>query len=243
MDKLIQTIRAAKHIVILTGAGVSAESGIPTFREAQTGLWAQYEPTELASPEAFDRDPQVVWDWYAWRRELCAAKAPNAGHLALVELAALVPKLTLVTQNVDGLHQRAGSADVIELHGNIERIICRHHHHIAENWRDLTGTPPKCPTCGSLLRPDVVWFGENLPLEQVQRAFDSAEACDLIFSIGTSSVVYPAAYLPQQAKLNDALFVEINPDETPISYMADFIIRAPSGKALPAIVQALKLSF
>jgi len=161
--ELISFLRAATKLVALTGAGVSQESGLRTFRDAQTGLWAQYKPTELASPEAFHRDPKLVWDWYAWRREAVKGVRPNAGHYALVEIEKRVPQFTLITQNVDNLHRFAGSQNVLELHGNIQRVRCADCYTFTETWDDDTESVPRCRDCGGLLRPDVVWFGESLP--------------------------------------------------------------------------------
>ena len=164
LPKLIETLRSARYVVVLTGAGVSAESNIPTFREAQTGLWSKYSPEELATPQAFQRNPKLVWEWYAWRRELVAQATPNPGHLALAELEQRVPKFSLITQNVDGLHRRTGSRNVIELHGNINRTKCFDEGDIIDSWPPTAELPPRCPRCGGYLRPDVVWFGETLPL-------------------------------------------------------------------------------
>ena len=180
-QKLIETLQHCNHVAVLTGAGISAESGVPTFREAQTGLWAKYDPQELATPQAFQRNPKLVWDWYAWRRELVNRAAPNPGHFALVELANLVPKFTLITQNVDGLHQKAGSENVICLHGNIMETKCYAHNHFIDRLPEEDDVPPKCPTCGSLLRPNVVWFGENLPAEALQTAVQASQSCDIFF--------------------------------------------------------------
>ena len=238
--QLTELLRSAKHVAVLTGAGVSAESNIPTFRDAQTGLWAKYSPEELATPEAFRRNPKLVWDWYAWRRELVSRAEPNPGHLALVELAHLVPQLTLITQNVDGLHQRAGSRNVIELHGSITRIVCSHDRRVAETWPDLDETPPRCPDCNNYLRPDVVWFGESLPVQALQRSFQAAETCDLFLSIGTSALVHPAASLPFTALERRTPTIEINPDETPLTRHATFVLPGPSGQILPALVASLK---
>jgi len=162
-DSLISAVRTARHIAVLTGAGISAESGVPTFREAQTGLWAQYDPLELATPEAFRRNPKLVWQWYEWRRGLVSKAQPNPGHLALAQLELKVERFTLITQNVDGLHQRAGSRNVVELHGNINRTKCFDEEVVIESWAETGDAPPRCPRCGGLLRPDVVWFGEALP--------------------------------------------------------------------------------
>jgi NAD-dependent deacetylase len=224
--------------VILTGSGISAESGIPTFREAQRGLWARFRPEDLATPEAFERDPELVWQWYQSRREMIAGVRPNAGHLAIAALERLLRQLTLVTQNVDGLHQQAGSTAVLEFHGNIHRNRCS-----AENRAvDVpAGTlkPPRCPSCGARVRPDVVWFGEPIP-SGVRVATEAAVAdCDIFFSVGTSSVVQPAAGLAEAAHAAGAIVIEINPQETLLSPVADITLREPAGSALPAIVAAL----
>lgn len=235
---LIHALHAARHIAVLTGAGVSAESGIPTFRQAQTGLWAQYDPQELATPDAFRRNPKLVWEWYAWRRALVAAARPNAGHYALVELARRAPRFTLITQNIDNLHQDAGSVDVIELHGNIRRTKCFREDAPIDDWPDTGEIPPRCPRCGDYLRPDVVWFGEALPPGKLQAALDAAEACDLFFSIGTSGLVEPAASLARLALQRGARVVEINPTVTPLTPHATFVLSAPSGEVLPALLRA-----
>lgn len=235
---LINALRVAKHVVALTGAGISAESGVPTFRAAQTGLWAQYNPLELATPEAFRRNPRLVWEWYAWRRELVARAAPNPGHLALVEMERRVPRWTLITQNVDGLHQRAGSKAVIELHGNIQRVKCFREGDVVEAWEETGEVPPRCPRCGGPLRPDVVWFGEMLPPQALAEAFAAARACDLFLSIGTSGLVEPAASLPYEALRHGAVVVEVNPEETPLTAHATYALRGPAGRVLPALVRA-----
>ncbi|HET8708229.1 MAG TPA: Sir2 family NAD-dependent protein deacetylase, partial [Pseudomonadales bacterium] len=167
-DDLIQNLRNSKRVVVLTGAGVSQESGLRTFRDAQTGLWAQYKPTELASPEAFARDPKLVWDWYAWRREAVKAVRPNAGHYALAKMEQCIPEFTLITQNVDNLHRMAGSQNLLELHGNIQRVRCADCYTFTETWDDDSESVPRCKVCGGLLRPDVVWFGETLPRAQLE---------------------------------------------------------------------------
>lgn len=235
---LINLLRAAKHIAVLTGAGVSAESGIPTFREAQTGLWAQYDPQDLATPEAFVRNPKLVWEWYAWRRELVSRAQPNPGHIALAQMAKHVPRFTLITQNVDGLHQLAGSRAVIELHGNLQRIKCFREDSVIDEWVDTGEVPPRCPRCGDRLRPDVVWFGEMLPREALQAASDAATTCDLFFSIGTSGLVEPAASLARLAMQHGAKVIEINPVATPLTSMVTYALQAPSGQVLPALVAA-----
>ncbi|HLL99248.1 MAG TPA: NAD-dependent deacylase [Rubrobacteraceae bacterium] len=230
---LIVALRDARYVVALTGSGVSAESGVPTFREAQTGLWERYDPQQLATPEAFDRDPRLVWEWYEWRRNLVSEAEPNPGHLALAELERRTPNFTLVTQNVDGLHKRAGSQEVIELHGNILRSKCSREGVIAEPEELDENIPPRCPQCGANLRPDVVWFGEMLPPGTLDAASEAARACDLFLSVGTSSLVYPAAALPYEALENGATLVEINPSETPLTQYATFALQSRASEALP----------
>jgi NAD-dependent deacetylase len=237
---LIDRLRSAEHVAVLTGAGISAESGVPTFRQAQTGLWAQYDPQELATPQAFQENPKLVWEWYEWRRQLVSKATPNAGHLALATLQMMLPKLTLITQNVDGLHQRAGSPEVIALHGNIMKTKCFAHNHPVEKWPKNANLPPNCPICGSLLRPDVVWFGESLPTDALQTAVQAAQSCDLFLSIGTSALVHPAASLPLLAIENGATAVEINPQHTPITSQMDFVLSGAAGEIVPALVEVMK---
>jgi NAD-dependent deacetylase len=239
---LVDALRSAARLAVLTGAGISAESGVPTFREAQTGLWAKYDPQELATPDAFRRNPKLVWDWYAWRRELVSHAEPNPGHLALAELEKQLPSFTLITQNVDGLHQRAGSRAVIELHGNLQRVKC------FEDGDPVSLTdiedqgrngeyPPRCPRCGGLLRPDVVWFGEILPAANLEKARQAAQNSTVFFSIGTSGVVEPAATLPVIALHAGAMVVEINPLPTPLASLAAYSLQGPAGVILPALVE------
>jgi NAD-dependent deacetylase len=235
---LISALRDSSRTVVLTGSGISAESGVPTFREAQTGLWERFDPQELATPEAFARDPRLVWDWYAWRRKLVAEARPNPGHLAIAEMQHLVQNLTLVTQNVDGLHQRAGSRDVIELHGNIRRTKCPVEGTTVDNY-DESESPPLCPSCGAPLRPDVVWFGEMLPAEAIEAASEAALGADVFLSVGTSSLVYPAAGLPFEAVENGATLVEVNPETTPLTPRADFTLHGPAGDVLPRLIREL----
>ncbi len=236
---LIRRLQEARHVVALTGAGISAESGIPTFREAQTGLWARYDPQALASPEALARNPGLVWAWYTWRRNLVRQATPNPGHRALAAMERLVPRFTLITQNVDGLHQQAGSREVIELHGNIMRTVCAANRHLVTAWEPPPeGEAPRCPQCGSVLRPDVVFFGESLPLHALEAAHHAAQTADVMLVIGTSGVVYPAAALPGLAKEHGAWIVEINPQPTPLSSLANVALRAPAGEILPLMVAA-----
>jgi NAD-dependent deacetylase len=236
---LVEALRAAQRVTALTSAGISAESGVPTFRDAQTGLWARYRPEELATPEAFRRNPQLVWEWYAWRREMVSKANPNAGHLALVQMESHAPQFTLVTQNVDGLHRRAGSRNVIELHGNIMRTKCFREDIVIETWADTGEVPPRCPRCGGLLRPDVVWFGEALPADALEVAIEASRSCDVFFSIGTSGLVEPAASLPHEALRRGAVVVEVNPDETPLTPRATFVLRGPAGEVLPGLVRTV----
>jgi NAD-dependent deacetylase len=236
---LINSLRSAQHVVVLTGAGVSAESGIPTFRDAQTGLWAQYRPEDLATPEAFERNPKLVWDWYAWRRELVEQSRPNAGHYALAQLQQHVSRFTLITQNVDGFHQLAGSTNVIELHGNLARVKCAREDEIVDRWEDTGETPPRCPRCGAYLRPDVVWFGEILPRGALEAAAQAALECDVFFSIGTSGLVEPAASLARMALQRGAKVVEVNATITPLTISATFMLRGAAGEILPALIKAV----
>ena len=235
---LENALRNTRHVFVLTGAGVSAESGIPTFREAQTGLWASYDPLELATPDAFQRNPELVWKWYAWRRELVARAEPNDGHRALARLADLVPKLTLVTQNVDGLHQRAGSSGVIEMHGNLFETRCAADQLAIENVQN-SAEVPTCPACGANGRPGVVWFGEAIPSDALEMADRGLSDCDLFFSVGTSAQVWPAAGFVDVAKRNDATTVEVNPTPTNTGGTFDVQLQEPAGVGLPKLVNWL----
>ena len=234
-SRLLEAFHRATRVVALTGSGISAESGVPTFRDAQTGLWERYDPQELATPEAFARDPRLVWRWYEWRRGLVEEAEPNPGHLALAELERRIPGFTLVTQNVDGLHQKAGSQRIIELHGNIMRSKCSEEGVIVRDY-ESEEDPPRCPACSAFLRPDVVWFGEMLPFGALEEASEAARGCDVFLSIGTSSLVYPAAALPHEALENGATLVEINPSATPLTGHADFTLRGPAGEVLPELL-------
>ena len=236
-ESLVTALRSAGSVAVLTGSGVSAESGVPTFREAQTGLWARFGPEELATPEAFARDPRLVWEWYTWRRELVEKAAPNPGHEALAELERHVPSFALITQNVDGLHRQTGSRNVIELHGNIRRSKCSREGVVVEPDEGNTGIPPSCPRCGALLRPDVVWFGEALPTDALAQAFDATRSCDLFFSVGTSGLVYPAASLPFEVLRHGAVVVEVNPNETPLTRHATYVLQGLAGEVLPVLVK------
>lgn len=239
---LISLLQNADKILVLTGAGMSAESGVPTFRDAQDGMWSKFRPEELATPEAFADHPQTVWDWYTQRRENIFKVAPHAGHTALVEMEPFFETLLLVTQNVDGLHQQAGSSEVIELHGNIMRSICsRTGKLIEDSWiKSNPGRPPASPHHPQgLARPDVVWFGESLPERAMNNAMTAALACDVCFSIGTSTLVQPAASLPYVAQNSGAAVIEINPTPTPLSKEVEFSLRATASDALTAIATGL----
>ncbi len=234
---LIDMLRKVQNVTVLTGAGISAESGVPTFRDAETGLWSKYDPQQLATPEAFRQDPQLVWDWYAFRRRLVAEVKPNPAHYALVAMAHHIPTFTLITQNVDGLHHRAGSTEVIELHGNIVRSKCFSCGRQASDFGFAEESPPHCQVCGGLLRPDVVWFGEMLPADALGAAFEAARNCDMFFSIGTSALIQPAASLPAEALAHGIPTVEINPAKTPMTPYMGFTLAEPAGEILPRLVE------
>ncbi len=236
---LIALVRTARRVVVLTGAGVSQESGLRTFRDQQTGLWAKHKPEDLASPEAFRRDPKLVWDWYAWRREALKGVRPNAGHYSLVEFENHIPEFTLVTQNVDGLHRMAGSRNLHELHGNIQRVRCSECGRFAEDWNDNSEEVPRCAFCGGLLRPDVVWFGEALPRTALETAVEASRQCELFFSIGTSGVVQPAASLPYAAHNRGAALIEVNPEPTSLTPKVDYFLQGKSGELLPELVKVV----
>lgn len=237
--ELARVLGTARDIAVLTGAGISAESGLATFRDAPTGLWARFDPRELATPTAFARNPKLVWDWYAWRRERVAAAQPNAGHRALAEWERRVGHFLLITQNVDGLHQRAGSQKLVELHGNIGRVKCSREGRLVERWDAEAAGVPLCPGCGALLRPDVVWFEEMLPAEALAQAEAAARECDVLLVVGTSAEVYPAAALPALARESGAVVVEVNPNTTPLSRTADYALRGAAGAVLPALVRVV----
>ena len=232
MDKVRELVRSAKRIAVLTGAGISAESGIPTFR-GTGGLWKNYKPEDLATPEAFARDPRLVWEWYDWRRQIIAKAQPNAGHDALVKLG---ERATIITQNVDGLHELAGSRNVLRVHGSIWTVRCLRCAQETEDHRaPLPDLPPRCK-CGGMLRPGVVWFGEGLPKAVWDNAEKAARNADLLLVVGTSAVVYPAASLVPLARRAGAKVVEINPGETPISATVDHSLRGAAGEVLPKLI-------
>ena len=241
----IEALRSSEHLLVFTGAGVSAESGIATFRDALSGLWARYDPAQLATAEAFLADPALVWGWYEWRRQQVLQARPNGAHLAIGELARRVPRLTLVTQNVDDLHERAGSRDVLHLHGSLLQprcFVCGAPYCLppqgAEPNEPQRRVPPPCPSCQGLVRPGVVWFGESLPQEVLQQAFAAASECDLLLSIGTSGQVYPAAQVPQIALRAGATVVHINPQPVACHGTREYALQGAAGVLLPQLLAA-----
>ncbi len=235
-----QRIREAESVCVLTGAGISAESGVPTFR-GKDGLWKKFRAEELANFDAFLRNPELVWEWYSYRRKVINEVQPNPGHLALAEMQKLIRDFTLVTQNIDNLHTRAGSRDVLELHGNITRSYCIRCRKVAteESMKDFEKTPT-CAFCGGLVRPDVVWFGEYLPVAAFEEAIDSARRCDVFLCVGTSGVVYPAASIPLTAKEHGAFVLEINPEYTDLSSRVSETLLGKAGDILPKLVGIMK---
>lgn len=238
--KFLERLSKAKRIVFFTGAGISAESGIPTFRGAD-GIWKKMKPEELASFDAFMRNPDLVWEWYQHRRNIINNTKPNAGHIAIAEFEKYFD-VTVVTQNIDNLHRRAGSTKIFELHGNIERnycIDCKTFYDSPE--LELTEGAPKCKKCGGLIRPDVVWFGEMLPQDQFSGGEIAAQKSDICFVVGTSAVVYPAAYIPMSAKQSGSYIVEINLEPTDLTRYADYSIFGKAGEILPQILNEVKV--
>jgi NAD-dependent deacetylase len=239
-DTLIARLRQASSVCVLTGAGISAESGVPTFR-GEDGLWKKFKPEELANFDAFIRNPDLVWEWYAYRRRLIHEVKPNPGHYALAELEQRLRNFTLVTQNVDNLHRRAGSRRIFELHGNIERSYCIECRTFVSDLKlDELKTAPRCEKCGGLIRPDVVWFGELLPADAFAEAESASMRCDVFLSVGTSAVVYPAASLAYMALEHGAYVVVINPERTDLSFHAQETVLGKAGEILPMLVHALQ---
>lgn len=254
MDDLIQqaaaiinkAIRNNQVMVVLTGAGVSKESGVPTFRDAMDGLWAKYDPQQLATPQAFLQNPKLVWDWYTYRRGLVRDAQPNPGHYALAEIERRFSRFLLVTQNVDDLHEQAGSTKLVHLHGRINETKCFFNCQGDPTIVDLStitidpaNTPPNCPHCGRWLRPNVVWFNEMLPTHELSTAVAASKTCDLMIVVGTSGLVEPAASLPRIAHDNGAKIIEVNPDTSMITPIADIKLEGASGVMLPKVVAAL----
>lgn len=240
-------VRGAQLIVVLTGAGVSKESGVPTFRDALDGLWAEYDPQQLATPQAFMRNPKLVWDWYEQRRLMLSAVQPNPGHYAIAALEKLVPQVVVVTQNIDGLHTRAGSTDVITMHGDIQRHKCFKNCQGNPTLIDITtlnfdpaNGPPACPRCGAWVRPDVVWFGEELNMADFRRAEDLCKQAQVLLVVGTSGEVQPVASLPALARRHRTQIIEINPNMSELTYRAHLFLQGPSGEVLPELVAAVR---
>lgn len=246
--EVLEAAASARRVTVVSGAGMSAESGVPTFRDAQTGLWQRYAAEDLATPEAWARDRAFVWAWYLWRLGLVRSAQPNAGHRALAEWARIpgAPELAVVTQNVDDLHERAGSRDVIHLHGSLAAFRCERCHAAYDGVVEPLDhevervDPPRCPACGGAIRPGVVWFGEVLPVDAWERAVEASERCDLLLVVGTSGIVHPAAGLPFTALASGAAVVEVNPDDTAISDFVHHRWRSTAAQALPELVAAVR---
>lgn len=246
-DDALQTAARAlarsARVAVFTGAGVSRESGIPTFREPETGLWERYDPMRLATPEAYRADPPFVWSWYEHRFGVVAAARPNAGHHAVAELERLLPHVAVITQNIDGLHQRAGSSHVIELHGSMHSFRCIEGRHRGFGWDDFADQdvkPPRCPECGDCLRPEVVWFGEGLPPDALAAAQQLSASCEVMLVVGTSGVVYPAAAMPMIAHEAGATVIDVNPERDSLTQLCDVFLQGPGGEVLPELVGAVR---
>ena len=243
-DTLIQKMKSAKSVAVLTGAGISAESGVPTFR-GEEGLWKKFKPEELANFDAFIKNPELVWEWYSYRKKLIKEVTPNPGHYALAKLEQHCPDFTVITQNVDNLHRLAGNSNIYELHGNIMRNRCvdcnRYFEDIEFDTEENNITVPRCQ-CGGLIRPDVVWFGEMLPEKEIHLSIEATKRCDVFFTAGTSAVVHPAAALPMEAKRSGAFVVEINVEPTVISHLVDESIIGKSGEVLPQLIETLGIA-
>lgn len=238
-EELRKTLGSTNDVAVLTGAGISAESGIPTFR-GEDGLWTKLKPEELASFDAFLRNPQLVSEWYEHRRKITRGSEPNDAHYALVEMEEMFSDFTLITQNIDNLHRRAGSRNIAELHGNIERNYCLGcgRRYDGESFDDLGAF--SCPDCGGLIRPDIVWFGEMLPAHEWERAEEAARSAEVMFVVGTSSIVYPAAELPMTVKRHGGRILEVNIEETPLTGYADHSFKGPASGVLAELVNEIK---
>ncbi|MDH4228608.1 MAG: NAD-dependent deacylase [Nitrospirota bacterium] len=235
LDRVRQRLAASQRLAVLTGAGISAESGVPTFR-GPGGLWCNHRAEDLATPEAFHRDPKLVWEWYNMRRTALVGVQPNPGHHALAVMQEKLPGFNLVTQNVDGLHAVAGNSDPVEIHGNIWKVRCTACHAITGDHRVPIPTPPSCAACGALLRPHIVWFGESLDSDVLERAFAAFEYCDVALIVGTSGVVQPAASLADLARRRGAFVVEVNLEPTPATGVVDVALHGRAGEILPQLL-------
>jgi NAD-dependent deacetylase len=239
ISRAAERLANTKYLLVITGAGISNESGIPTFR-GNDGLWNNYRAEELATPWAFERDPETVWKWYDWRRGIIGNAQPNPGHLAIKELEDRFDNFLLITQNVDGLHGRTGVKKMVEIHGNLWRARCMREHTTSMLMDvPLASIPPKCQ-CGALLRPDVVWFGESIPTQALEESFRVLEMCDTLIVVGTSGAVYPVASFPETVKSNGGFVIEVNMEETPISRIADIALYGKSGEILPGLVTSFQ---
>ena len=242
IEAAAEAMLSAKHLLVITGAGISAESGIPTFR-GEGGLWRGYDATQLANPEAFARDPHLVWEWYRWRREICNNADPNPAHEAVVELERSYPRFLLATQNVDGLHRRAGSRRMVELHGSIDELLCTSCNRAHPNTEDPSNHPealPSCPECHGLARPNILWFGESYWQGVLQKVASFAQVAEVCLVIGTSGMVWPPIALALEAKRNGATLIEVNPLRGQLTSEADIWLQGPAGAILPAIWNRLK---
>jgi NAD-dependent deacetylase len=250
LDRAAKILRDVKNLVVSTGAGMSRDSGVPTFRDAMTGLWSRFDPHELANAQAFTRNPARVFGWYLWRWNLVHGAKPHAGYRALVRMEKAFDDIMVVTQNVDGFHRRAGSSDVVELHGSLEGFRCFDNGHPFDSagleglqaGADGEVDPPRCAICGSMIRPGVVWFGEMLPRTAVERAWAAVGSCDALLVVGTSAVVYPAAELPSIAFRRGCPVIEVNPSSTPITDDVDVWIRARAEVALPVLADSMTVA-
>jgi NAD-dependent deacetylase len=242
-ETLVTHLKNAQHLTVLTGAGISAESGIPTFRDALTGLWENYSAEKLASEKGFHQDPALVWGWYEWRRHKVLQTKSNAGHETIAKLATKLPKVTVITQNVDDLHERAGSQNVLHLHGSIQTARCSDCGHFYKHpetsvifeFPESSIEPPECEKCGEWVRPNVVWFGESLPVKELREAEQAVNKCDLMLIVGTSGLVYPAANLPMAAIRRKITTIQVNPTETDLDTKVTFDLKGKAGVLLPEL--------
>ncbi|MFO7167440.1 MAG: Sir2 family NAD-dependent protein deacetylase [Chloroflexota bacterium] len=238
-ENVLDRLKTARRVVVLTGGGMAAESGVPSFRDSHVGPWAQYDVSELATPQAFLRNPRLVWEWYDYRRRAADRAEPSKAHYALVDLEQHYPNFLLITQAIDSLHWRAGSRDLVELNGCLRRSRCYDAGHVVLSWDDDGEIPPRCPHCGSLLRPDVVLFGEGIARADLRKAQQAVEHCDLFMTVGAVGAIEPVASFPFVAKRVGALVLSIAPEESIYSLMADYTIPATPGAVLPELVELI----
>jgi len=236
-DAVLHRLKTARRVVALTGGGMAAASRVPSFREAHSGEWASYDVSELATPQAFQRNPRLVWEWYDYRRRTAETAEPSQAHYALVDLEQHYPTFTLITQTIDGLHWRAGSRDLVELNGCLRRGRCYEAGHIISAWEDVGEVPPRCPHCGSVLRPDVVLFGEGLPEWELRRARAAVERCEVFMCVGAVGAIEPVASFPFVAKRVGALVLAIDTGDSIYTLMSDYVLSTPLGEAMPELVR------